>query len=629
MCGIAGYLALDGEQADAEVVVRMTRAVAHRGPDGEGLWTSGPVAFGHRRLAVRDLSEAGRQPMLDAAAEICVTYNGEIYNDRALREQIARQCGYRFRSSCDTEILPIGWRLWGEALFDRLEGMFAVALWDGRDGSLVLARDGVGIKPLFYAEHDGRLYFASEIKGILAAGAFRPSLDYRAFHEYLASGYTAPDSSLAAEVRQVPPGSLIRLRPGERTARRFWAPRRAPTHTDEREAVELLQSTFEQVAIDMRASDVPMGLMLSSGIDSTVIALSGAPGLPCFTASFREASHDESAAAQRVAALSGNEWSQVTVDDQTDLAGDFEAMVHHLDGQLADSSALAHFGISRAIAQKVKVALAGDGADEFFGGYPTYRASLLAARIEGIAPKRAARAVAEGISRVFGGADESRVPWHEKLVRFLRGLSTSYGDPHPEWRRIAFDSVLPGLYAPRMQWLLSEDPLLAYRRQVREARGELIDRCLLADQTYYLPADMLVKVDRMSMAHGLEIRVPFLDRRVMDLAGSMHSALLLGPSGTTKRVLRSLAQTLGAPDDLVRAGKKGFNVPVAGLLRGPLRRLSDHYFHRDLSVFEPMLAPDRVRALWREHAERRRNHGYLLWALLTWGVWQERQSLST
>ena len=620
MCGIAGIVRFDGAPVDEDALRAMTRSLAHRGPDGEGLWRVDGVGFGHRRLAIRDLSDAGRQPMLDDTGTVCVTYNGELYGDAALRDEIERTTGYRFRSGCDTELLPVGWRTWGEALFERIEGMYAIALWDARTRTLVLARDGVGIKPLYWHDDGTTLRFGSEVKALLAGGV-RADVEPAALHTYLACGYPDPDSSLVAGVRQLPPGTLLVARAGERRLVRFWRPQRTGVERDPARAARRVADTLRTVCAQMRVADVPLGLLQSSGIDSALLAMELDRSVPCFTATFAERSHDEADAAARIAAGAGHPWHAVPVDAQAGLADDFVAVAAQVDGQLADSSCLAHYVLSRAVRRRTTVALAGDGADEFFGGYPTYRASRIAAPLAPWVPAGAARALSDRLERRFG-ADEARLPWHAVASRFLAGLAAPGATQHAEWRRLAPASALPALYAAPMHPLLGVDPLAAYRAPLREPDGSLLDRCLLADQRVYLPGDMLAKVDRMSMAHGLEIRVPFLDRRMMELAGALHGALLAPMRGPTKRVLRLALADAGAPADVVRGTKRGFNVPVAQLLRRELRPVGDRLFGPEVGVFEPLLRPESLHSLWREHGEGRRNHGYLLWALMIFGAWR-------
>lgn len=622
MCGIAGLVDF-GAPVPEGVVARMNDALAHRGPDGEGLVRVRGAEFGHRRLAIRDLSEAGRQPLFDESGEILVVFNGEIYNDLELRTEIEKTCGYRFRSTCDAEVVPIGWRLWGEGLFERLEGMFAIAIRDLRDDTLILARDPVGIKPLFYAQRAGRILFASEVKGLLASGLVSSSTDPRCLHAYLASGYVDPDRSLVAEVKQVPPGCVLVARSGTIDLRRHWRPHRRGAITDHAEALQRLGPVLEKSCERLLLSDVPVGLLLSSGIDSIVIAsLLRGRSVPAFTARFTDQSFDEGAGARAIAEANGHEWHAVDADDRNSVEADFRAVALAVDGELADSSALAHYALSRAISRKVKVALAGDGADEFFGGYPTYLATRIATAIGGVTPSAAALFAARLAAKAAARREE-RLPLVAVLSRFLAGLA-SPGPKHPQWRRLTPSWVLTSLYGAEMAEAAEDDPLAAYGRAFAEAEGAtLLDRGLLADQTYYLPGDLLAKVDRMSMAHGLEIRVPFLEREVMDLAGELHGTLLAPVGGPTKKVLRDFAAARGTPAAFVGMKKRGFNVPVAALLRKELARLGDRLLDSDADILAPHLTPDGVRRLWRAHRAREEDNGYALWALLVHAVWRE------
>nr|NUR37419.1 asparagine synthase (glutamine-hydrolyzing) [Sphingomonas sp.] len=308
MCGIAGIFHRDGRPADGRAVAAMSAALLHRGPDSESTWLDGPVGLAHRRLAIRDLSEAGRQPMLDASERIAVTYNGEIYNDRELRSELERSFGFRFRSTCDTEILPYAYLAWGEAMFERLEGFFAIGLWDRQERRLILARDGIGIKPLYYSESSSRVLFASEIKGITASGDVAARIDPVSLHTYLAAGHPGTRQSLFQDIKQLPPGTMIGFTERERTERRFWRPVRAPVIRDLDEAVVRLQSTIETVVKSQMVSDVPLAVLQSGGIDSSLITLTlGRLGLkpPLFTAGFTEKSHDETTVARQIAATAG------------------------------------------------------------------------------------------------------------------------------------------------------------------------------------------------------------------------------------------------------------------------------------------------------------------------------------
>lgn len=623
MCGIAGIADFGGRPVDAATVRAMARSLAHRGPDGEGVYMDpqGRAGLGHRRLAVRDPSSAGAQPMTDAGGGIAISFNGEIYNDAALRGILEREHGVTFRSRCDAEVIPAGFLAFGEAIFDRLEGMFAVALWDAREGRLWLARDGVGVKPLFVARDGARYRFASEVKGLLAdpGQAFR--LSPRGLHAYLAQGYVSPEATLLEGVMQLPPGTVRRIDASGVRDRRFWRPERRPDIRRLPDALDAFGTLWPQVLSDQLASDVPLGVLQSGGIDSSLVTFSlrDRPGLPVFTARFDEPSHDETRLAAETAAAAGVQQHVVPVASG-DVAADFRDVVHHFDGQVADSSGLAFYALARAVRRRTVVALSGDGADEFFGGYPTYRATQVAAFAGRFLPGAPLRAAGRLLARV-GAGSEARLPASEVLSRFLFGLAEG-PRCHAHWRRILPAHRMAGLYGPGLAELAgAEDPLAGYHEALREASGSAVDRALLADQRFYLPADMLHKVDAMSMAHALEIRVPFLDRRVMDLAGRLDADLLAPLRGPSKRVLREALRRAGAPEGVAGAPKRGFNVPLTRLLRGPLAAAGDRLLDREAGRLEPWLRADGVRSLWRDVRAARAREPYAVWALLSLAQW--------
>lgn len=623
MCGIAGMFDRTDRPIDPSVLARMTDTLAHRGPDGSGVWNDGPIGLGHRRLAIRDLTEAARQPMQDATGRVTVTYNGEIYNEVELRRELERDFGVRFRTSCDAEIIPAGWIHWGERLLDRLEGMFAFGLWDARDRCLVLARDGMGIKPLFVADDETRVRFGSEVKALLADPAQPKRIDASALHRYLAQGYVGPDATLLQGVRQVAPGAIERYDRDRMTSRTYWQPSRRPDIFRLDDAVDAFEPVWSKVVAEQLISDVPVGVLQSGGIDSTLITLSlprDRP-VPLFTAGFDQASHDETSVAADVASQLGLNHHAVPVELSAAPIETFRAVVRHFDGQVADSSGFALYVLSRAVRPHVKVVLAGDGGDELFAGYQTYRASRLARVMGAVMPTSLAELLARVATRL-GAASEERIPPSEMAARFFAGIAAGHRDAHAQWRRILPHHLQAELYGPALSPLAGAvDPLDGYRAALRNEAPSLVDRCLVADQRYYLPADLLMKVDAMSMAHGLEVRVPMLDRRVAGVAARLHPRLLTRCTGRDKRFLRHMVGRRGGPNTVTAGRKRGFNVPVARLLRGGLRPLAERVLDRDAGQFAPYLSPDSVRGLWRAHAARRANHGYLLWTLMTFAVW--------
>ena len=627
MCGITGIWHPDGAPVDPSVLGAMTRRLAHRGPDDEGLWRDGSIGFGHRRLSILDLSADGHQPMSDPSGRITITYNGEIYNYRDLRDEIVRESGYRFRTACDSEIIPAGYLLWGTELFARLEGMFAIALWDRDEQCLVLARDAVGIKPLFVSNTDGAVRFASELKAFEETPTSF-ALDPVQVHVMLANGFPSPERSLLRDVDQIPPGSFRVIRRDGSSETCFWSPRRRPSITDMDEAVGTIGPLLSEVVGDMLQSDVPVGILQSGGIDSSLIAVSTPDrDVPLFTARFQEGDFDETGAAALVAGHLGNPHHVVPVTTIADPVATFRSMALAYDGQLADSSGFAFYELCRAVSRHVTVALSGEGGDEFFAGYPTYRASRLSAQLAPLLPSGAW----EGLGRLAllaARRDQNRLPVLEKAARFFLGNAAAPHCPHPQWRCQIFERDRKRLYGRGLADVGDLDPFADYEGRItrasdRFAGTQRTDHNLYGDQTYYLPGDLLTKADRISMAHGLEIRVPFLDTRIMDFAGSLDLSLLTPFKGPDKKVLRQMLDQSGLPREIVRHPKRGFMVPVAQMLREHLRPLSLQMFEKQPEVFEPWLDAGSVRMLWREHDERRANHKYPLWLLLTLGVWLE------
>lgn len=625
MCGIAGFLNLDRAPASAAIAQKMADRLAHRGPDADGVWTEGPLALAHRRLAIRELSPGGAQPFASECGRIVVVYNGEIYNDRAISDRLARATGFRRRTTADTEIIPAAYLAWGLDAFAMFEGMFAIGLWDRRERTLVLARDAVGIKPLYIAETPCQLAFASEVKAFNPIQSSGFTLSPSDLSHLLAQGYIAPDRSLVLGVRQVPPGSMFIHRDGVSEERKFWSPRRHARITSMSDAVVRLTETLKQVVDDQLVSDVPIGSLQSSGIDSSLVTmcLPRQREVPLFSVSFPERSHDESSGVAALAKAAGRNVAWIRLSDSAETAEDFVSCALAVDGQLGDSSALAFYQLAREVRRHVKVVLSGDGGDEFFGGYPTYRASSLAASsLGGILPSRLFAMLATGMRRA-ARVSEGRLTIQERIYRLLYGLSQPI--PHVVWRHYLANDERDALYGPVLLDELHRDPFSGYAKAFHSSSGNVTDRAMLADQSYYLPGDMLVKADRISMAHGLEVRVPLLDRRIMDFAAELDPKLFFGADGrATKQVLRATLRTLMAPEIIASARKRGFNVPMNLLLRGALRPMAEHYLTTNADIFRPFLRADTVRLFWRQHASGSIDRKYLLWTLLTLAVWLDR-----
>ncbi|MGE5537691.1 MAG: asparagine synthase (glutamine-hydrolyzing) [Gemmatimonas sp.] len=619
MCGVVGWFQRDGRTVETAVLRSMTEALRHRGPDGGAIWHDRMVGLGHRRLAIRDLSDLGRQPLSDPADRIFISYNGEIYNDAEIRRDLARAFGVRFRSTCDAETIPHAFLAWGDRAFERLEGMFAIALWERDAKTLHLARDGIGIKPLFYADTGDAVLFASEAKALFCHPALGPKLDPAGLHAFLATGHAGPDGSIYAGVRQVPPGTVLSFGADSKPARArcFWRPTRRPAPIAMDEAVDALRTRLSDVVASQVVSDVPVGLLQSGGIDSTIVTLSAASRerhMPVFTAAFEDRSYDETASAARIAAIAGCPHHIVRTERCPDFEALFRAAAYHVDGQCADTGLLAYYQLAAAVRERTKVVLGGDGGDEFFAGYDTYAATRLAARLDVRWLRSTFQEAGWLLYRAFP-RDERRLPRTALLARFLLGLGADDAPAHLQWRRLVMRPMLPSLYGPAMVGVATESPYGAYRAAFDDHEGSLLDKALVADQRYHLQS-VLAKVDSMSMAHGLEVRVPLLDRRIMDFAGMLPVDLLAPPGGPGKLVLRRLAERLGAPKAVTMDRKKGFNVPIAALMRHELAPFGDRLMDKEADVLAPFLNPDTVRRWWREHRAARANHAFALWPLL-------------
>jgi len=621
MCGIAGIYNYGQRPAEHALIEGMTRRLFRRGPDGGGVWTEGPVALGHRRLAIRDLSPAGAQPFHSACGQIVVAYNGELYNDREIAATLRRTRGFVARTGCDTEVIPESYLQWGEHFVERLEGIFAIALYDRRNRTLLLARDGNGTKPLYIRTTADGLHFASETKAFLADPSYRPDFDPAQLSHMLALGYVAPDESLFTDVRQLAPGNCLVVDNQRIRKRLFWRPlRKVELQASPDAAADRVIETLRGVVSDQIVSDVPIAVLQSGGIDSTLISacLPEKCDVRLFSVRFADRSHDESALAATIAERLRRPISFIDLA-RADIVQDFRGMVDSVDGALADSSALATFQLARAVKQHATVALSGDGADEYFGGYPTYRTSAIADRLK---PLRI-HAALHGANRFaisLARPSDERVSKGELLVRLLDGMASA--SPHASWRRYLRDTNRKALYGTLLLGQIDKDPLATYAA-AGEDGGDAWDKGLLADQRYYLPGDMLVKTDRTSMYHGLEVRVPFLDRRMCELAGQIDRRQLVDIKGGTKVLLRRATERLGLPAEVFRARKMGFNLPMNALLRNELQPHADRLLDRHADILEPHISADGIRRIWREHRELKRDNRFVVWTLLVLATFKE------
>ncbi len=621
MCGIAGFADVGSAAArtlegDRQRVKAMCDVMRHRGPDDDGFYVEPGVALGMRRLSIIDLS-TGQQPIHNEDRTAWVVFNGEIYNYRELRDTL-EAAGHQFYTASDTETIVHGYEEWGEGVFSKLRGMYAVALWDTRSRTLLVARDRAGIKPLYYAEAGGRLFFGSEAKCVLVNADIDRRLSPEALDHYLAYQYTPRDASIFRGIRKLRPGHLLRVRDGRVAVEQYWQMPvdRGFKGTEEDALGELRRILGEAVRSHMMA-DVPLGAFLSGGIDSSVVValmaeVSERP-VKTFSIGFEDAAFDELPHARRVAAHLGTEHHEFVV--RPDALGILDRLVWHFDEPFADPSAIPTWYVSEMARRHVTVVLSGDGGDELFGGYTRYQPHPRVQSFDRIAP---------GVGRAVAAAAWRALPHGARGKNFLRHVSRDaqgrYIDSvtffHADERRV--------LLSPDIQRALGSWDTETYFREsfTRFGRLPLKAQLMAFDFETYLPEDCLVKVDRMSMAHSIESRVPLLDHLVVEFAASLPVSMKM-PGGRLKHLLKRLAFSL-VPQEILDRPKQGFSVPIGSWFRGEMREafgdILGSSLTRQRGYFDQLFV-DRVLA---EHLQGKRDHSWRLWQLLVFELWHRQ-----
>jgi asparagine synthase (glutamine-hydrolysing) len=601
----------------------MRATLEHRGPDGPGeLAIAAPEAgvhgwLGHQRLKVIDVSESAHQPMVGAGGAVALTYNGEVYNFCELRSELERR-GHRFRSSGDTEVVLRAYEEWGERFVERLDGMFALAVWDARAGSLLLARDRTGKKPLFYCVQDGRLTFGSEIKALLACPwiAAKPELAHVA--EFLTFGYVPYPRTLYAGIEQVEPASVVVYdADGSLSSRRYWdvaPPLPEPGRPDLARIAALLRSATERRMV----SDVPLGALLSGGIDSSLVValMSRASSEPVrtFSVGFADAaSFDERSYARVVADRYGTRHTEFLV--RPDAVALLDRLLWHHDQPFADSSAIPTYLVCELARQHVTVVLNGDGGDEVFGGYDRFVAAALAERLPRLVSQAGRRAV--GLLPV----DDGYYSMRRRLLRFTELADLSPEDRYQSWVGVMNRGLLEETLAPLGEAAgLADAERSAAAAYARAAGAPTLDRILYANFVTYLPGDLAVKMDRMSMAHSLEARSPFLDTALIEYLAAIPAARKVGLRRLKPLLRRALFPLL--PAEIWNRKKHGFGVPVGKWFRdGELRTVFEDEVLAPGALSAEVLDPAVVRRLWEEHQGGAIEHGHRLWPILTFERW--------
>jgi asparagine synthase (glutamine-hydrolysing) len=610
VCGIAGIASRSGA-VDPERLRAMSATLVHRGPDSDGVLVDGSVGLAARRLSIIDL-ETGDQPIANEDGTVHVVQNGEIYNYRELRAGLER-AGHRFRTQSDTEVLVHLYEEHGEAFAERLRGMFAVAVWDTGRQRLVLARDPFGIKPLYYRIDGEGLAFASELRAFP-----RGEVDHDALEAFLAFNSIPAPYSIFREVRKLPPGSLLAWENGEARIARFSRPAPAPADDLRRDAEsELAEELRARLRDSVRAhliADVPVGVLLSGGVDSAVLAAlaaqESAEPVHTFSIGFEERSFDELEDARSVATMYATRHEELVL--RPDAALLLPALADAFDEPFADSSALPTYLVSELAASHVKVALSGEGGDELFGGYYTYAADLLALRVGRLAA--IARPLVERLP-----SSNRKASFDYKAKRFVRGAALPPLDRHHSWKEI----FSPDLRAELMGRQTEFDPVDLLRERYAETEGaEPLARLQDVDLGLYLVDDLLVKTDRASMAHSLEARVPYLDPVVAGLAQTLRTKLKV--SGLRKkRLLRKAAAPL-LPRRIVYGRKRGFSIPAAAWLRGELEPFARDVLSAETLRRQGYFRPEIVERVLDRHVAGEEDLSRQLWGLLALTLWHER-----
>jgi len=629
MCGICGQISLNNRSVGPESIRSMCGPITSRGPDDMGIYfppingTGVRVGLGHQRLSIIDLSPAARQPIANEDGTIWLTYNGEIYNFKEIRRELEAK-GHRFRSDADTEVVVHLYEEEGLDAVKRFNGMFAFGLWDAKRQRLWLCRDRIGIKPLVYSWDGFSLRFASEIKALLAGPDMPREIDHQALALYLAFNYVPAPLTMFKGIHKLEPGCSLVLESGKISISRYWS---LPESFKNAESIDvrrlkrhLVDSLSEAVAGCMLA-DVPIGAFLSGGVDSgIVVALMArltAQPVKTFTIGFADSGfYDETEAARRVAAMYGTEHHEFRIH-QRDMLDVLPEVLGALDEPFADSSAIPTYLVARETRRHVKVALSGDGGDELFAGYRSYLGEYWFRRYR-MVPALLRDSLIEPLIEAFPDSRESRIG--ETLRRAKKFIRAARG-PFDE-RLLALKEVFP---ATTRQMLLAggchgADPALAWvRHLLGRSPGDAINRMLCTDLIDSLPGDMLAKVDLMSMRNSLEVRVPLLDHRVVELALQVPGPEKLR-RGVTKRVLKETFKDL-LPPGHTRRPKSGFEIPISRWLRNELSFLVDDYLSeeriRDQGIFNVTVVQDLVRS----HRQAKTDTSWMLWNLIVFQHW--------
>lgn len=624
MCGIVGIVNIDGRNVDKNLLLKMTASLKHRGPDGHGVYIAKNIGLGHTRLKIIDLSEKGNQPISNEDKTIWITVNGEVYNYKSIRDQLEKK-GHRIKSDTDIEVIVHSYEEWGINCINKFNGMFALALFDLNNKKLFLVRDRLGIKPLFYFVDDKKLIFASEIKAILVDETIKREIDMKCLHNYLSLNYVTAPVTLFSNIYQLLPGHFLEIDGNRITENKFWnvsfVENKGLKRKDNEWQEEFNELLFQSVERRLM-SDVPFGAFLSGGIDSSSIVYFMKQILhdkvKTFSIGFEEKTYNELDDANHVSNwLSTDHYFEI-VKPQLDESF-IKKIIWHSEEPTADPSIIPMFYLSKMARRNVTMALSGDGADEILAGYETYQAYYLR-KLYRFLPaffrKKVLMRIVESLPTSM-----TKVSVDYKLKRFVKGAELPWEDAHYYWRIIFDEETKRCLYSKDFKNFLGNYSTFDFIRPYFEnAKGSPLNKMLEVDTKFYLPNDMLVKVDRASMAHSLEVRVPFLDHQLVEFVSSMPEKLKLRYFLKKKFALKKIMHNR-LPKEVLKKKKLGFNVPINLWIQRPLREfildtLSVQALNR-IGILEPKT----VSWIINQHLSGKRDFGYQIWSVLIFVVW--------
>lgn len=623
MCGIVGIINRDNRSVYRNIVLEMIAALKHRGPDGTDFYFNKNIGLGHTRLKIIDLSEKGKQPICNEDKTIWLTANGEIYNYKSMKDELEKK-GHIFRSNTDIEVIVHSYEEWGIYCLDKINGMFAFALYDQKNEKVFLVRDRLGIKPLFYYKDDKRIIFASEIKAILVNRDVQRKIDIKSFHNYLSLNYVTAPYTLFKNIFQLLPGYYLEIHNNHMIKKRYWDISFVENNEKrkEREWLDEFDDLLFQSVKRRLMSDVPFGAFLSGGMDSSSIVYYMTQILlnkvKTFSIGFEEKSYNELNDANLVSNyLNCDHYSEIVTPEIDESF--LKKIVWHSEEPTADSSIIPMFYLSHMARNKVTMVLSGDGGDEILAGYETYQAYYLR-KLYRIIPSFFRRKV---ISKIVQSLPTSitKISTDYKLKTFTKGAELPWQESHYYWRTIFDEELKNFLYTEDFKNKIGDYSTFDFiDPYFRNAKGSPLNNMLEVDTKFYLPNDMLVKVDRASMAHSLEVRVPFLDHQLVEFVASMPEKLKLRLFLKKKYALKKIMEKR-LPKTILRKKKLGFNVPVNAWVKGPLKEIVLDIISlnnlKEIGIFNF----DKINWILYQHFKGEKDFGYQVWGLLIFIIW--------